>query len=179
MAAESSYIKNNTHGSITLADATGSPVTLALAYDKGDLAISGLSQFFNEVVFTHRRGKRTSLANGDRRVPTASLSILMGNFIGGSTSAPGTPLEFMTQKNAYSANTSTWKTPPYTFKLTLTIEGTSFGDSADETVVLNDCLFVGDPSEAVDGNTLSCNLQIFGSIVITNSTGTATYNEIS
>jgi len=177
MAAESSYTKTSQHGSIVLSDATGTPVTLALSYDEGDLAIDGLSEYLNEVVFHQRRGKRTSISNGERKVPTATLTIKCHNLVGSSTSAPGTPLEFMTKKNSYSANTSTWKTVPYTFKLTLTIEGTSFGDAADETVVLNDCFYTGGWGEGMDGNKLSCNLQIFGTIVITNSTGTMTYNE--
>jgi len=180
MAAESSYIKNNTNGSAVLADATGTPVTLTLAFDKGDIAISGLRQKFNEVGIVKRRGKRVSPMWGERTEPSCTLSLFMGNFIGGSNAAPGTPLEFMTFKNAYSANTSTWKTDPASFKLTFTIEGTNFGDSADETVVLNDCILEeGSFQEAADGNTLSCTLKVCGSVVITNSTGTATYNEIS
>jgi len=179
MAAESAYIKTNIHGSIVLADGTGTPVTLALAYDAGDFSIDGLGEYLNEIVFLQRRGKRLSVAVGERKVPTASLTLNVGNLIGGSNAAPGTPLEFMTKKNAYSANTSTWKTgsAPYTFKVTFTIEGTNFGDSADETVVLNDCHFTGGFAEATDGNKLSATLQVFGTIVITNSTGTATYNE--
>lgn len=178
MAAESSYVKNNTNGSVKLSDGTGTPVDLTLDYDKGDIAIAGLRQKLNELVIIKRRGKRVSPAWGSRTEPSCTLSLFCGNLVGGSASAPGTPLEFMTQKNAYSANTSTWKASPYSFKLTLTIEGTSFGDSADETVVLNDCILEeGSWQEAADGNTLSCTLKVCGSIVITNSTGTATYNE--
>ena len=54
MAAESSYIKTNISGTIVLSDGTGTPVTLTLAYERGDLAISPLQEKLNELVTTGR-----------------------------------------------------------------------------------------------------------------------------
>jgi hypothetical protein len=181
MAAVSTYVKNSTMGSVTLADSTGTPVTLALAYDKGDLAISGLGAKLNDVSHIQRRGKHVCSVFGARRYPQVTLSIFVSNLVGGSTSAPGSMLEFVTLLNAYVANTNPQGTGrPAAFKLTYTIEGSNFGDSADETVALASLTLMSmDFAEAIDGNTLTMTCECAGSIVITNSTGVVTLAEIS
>lgn len=180
MAAESSYIKTNTMGSIVLSDATGTPVTLALAYDKGDLSISGLGPKLNEHVKIERRGRFVSNAHGARVYPQVSLSLFVGNQVGSSDTAPGTPLEFLTALGAYDANVSVAGTGrPVTVTITLTIEGTNFGDTADETIVLSNVYCTMAWNEAVEGNTLAITGEVLGSVVFDNATNTVTLAEIS
>ena len=181
MAAVSTYVKNSTMGSIILADSTGTPVTLTLAYDKGDLSITGLGQKLNDVGHVQRRGKHVSSMFGARRYPQVSLSIFVSNLVGGSTAAPGSMLEFVTLLNAYAANTNpAGAGRPAAFKLTYTVEGTNFGDTADETVVLSSLTLMSlDFTESLEGNTLTMQCELAGTVVITNSTGTVTLSEIS
>jgi hypothetical protein len=65
-------------------------------------------------------------------------------------------------------------------KLTLTIEGSNFGDTADETIVMNNVLVETiNFNEAEDGNTISFEGTVLGSVVVTNSTNTVTYSEVA
>ncbi len=180
MAAPSTYVKHNTHGAITLADGTGIPVTLALVYDRGDLKIDGLGQKLNEPVHVTRRGKYVSTAFGARRFPSISFSAWCTNWVGSSTTAPGSVLEFVTGAGAYSANISTLGTGrPMAVKLTLAIEGTNFGDSTDESVVANNVMITSIAwEESETGNVLTFTGEILGTVAITNSTNTVTYAEI-
>lgn len=181
MATPSTYVKNSIHGALSLADGTGTPVTLTVSYDKGDLQLSGLGAVLNDLVHVTRRGKYVSSAHGARRFPTVSFSAFTTNFVGSSTTAPGSLLEFLTGKGAYSANISTLGSGrPMAVKLTLTIEGSNFGDSADETVVMNNVLVETiNFNEAEDGNTLAFEGTVLGTVVVTNSTNTVTYSEVS
>lgn len=181
MAAESTYVKANTHGSITLADSTGTPVTKTLAYDKGDISISGLRGKLNAINHVQRRGKYVSSHHGERTFPGVSFSCFLPNIVGSSASAPGSVLEFLTMLGAYSGNTNPLGTGrPAACKLTLTIEGTNFGDTADETVVLSSLVITElSIQEAVDGNTISVTGEVVGTVVITNNTNTVTLSEIS
>ena len=56
MAADSSFVKTNVSGKLTLADGTGTPVTLELAFDRGDLTVGPIKEVLNEDVAIERRG---------------------------------------------------------------------------------------------------------------------------
>lgn len=180
MAAESSYIKTATMGTLRIADGTGTPVTLDMAYDKGDLSISGLAPKLNEHVKIERRGRFVSNAYGARVYPQVSFSCFVGNLAGSSTSAPGTPLEILTALGCYNANISVAGTGrPVTVSLRLTIEGTNFGDAADETVTLNNVFCTMAFNEAMDGHTLAITGECLGSVVIVNSVNSVTLSQIA
>ena len=180
MAAESSFWKNNLQGTIQLIDGTGTPVTLSMSTDRGDLKVSNLSAKLNAPVPMTRRGKFGSLNRGERLFIGVSLTAWVGNLVGSSTSAPGTPFEFVTKSGAYSANVSTLgANREYTFDLKLTLEGTNFGDTADETLTIEDVVATCEWSEAIDGNVLSINGQGLGSVVHVNSTNTVTLSQTS
>lgn len=181
MAAPSTYVKNAIHGALSLSDGTGTPVTLTVSYDKGDLQLNGLGAVLNDLVHISRRGKYVSSAHGARRYPTVSFSMFATNVVGSSSSAPGSVTEFLTGKGAYSANISTLGSGrPMAVKLTLTIEGSNFGDTADETIVMNNVLVETiNFNEAEDGNTISFEGTVLGSVVVTNSTNIVTYSEVA
>jgi hypothetical protein len=180
MAAESTFLKNNVLGSMQLLDGTGSPVSLALLYDRGDIKCTNLSQTLNELVKFIRRGRFVSAAHGERMIPVLTYSSFVGNTVGSTGTAPGTPWEFLTRKGAYAANVSTLGANRlYTVDVRLTIEGTNYGDTADETITFEDCYFTGEFGEAVTGNTLSFSAEVLGSIVHVNNTNTVTYSQIA
>jgi hypothetical protein len=182
MAAESTMLKNNVHGSMQLLDGTGTPVTLSLSYDKGNLKCGPLAQVLNELVKMERRGRRAGVgaAFGNRIWPTLSWSSLFGNVVGASAVAPGTPWEFLTKKGAYSANVSTLgaNAQVYTVDIKLTIEGTNYGDTSDETITFEDVYVTSELGEDVSGNELAFTAEVLGSIVA-NSTNTITYAQVA
>jgi hypothetical protein len=178
MAAPSSYTKTAAMGAISLADGTGTPVTLAVPYTRGDLTVGPLGARLNEVVKIEARGDFISAAYGNRIYPQLSFSAWLPNVVGSSTSAPGTLAEFVAGLGAYSANVSTLGSGhPMAVKITLTIEGTSFGDTADETIACDDCICSVSITEGMEGNTISVTAEVLGTIVVTNSTGTITYQQ--
>lgn len=180
MAAESTQIKVATDGALVLADGTGTPVTLALSYYDGDFQMDAVGQYLNEEVIISTNGRFKTLARGDRRPIGFSFTVFVGSVVGGTSSAPGTPLEFITGKGAYSANVSTLgANRNMTVDVRLSIEGTAFGDSADQTLTLEDCVCKGALSSSKDGFKLSISGTCLGSLVIVNNTNTVTISEIS
>ena len=161
--AVSSIVKSAIDGTITLSDGTGTPVTLALSFDLGDLSITGLSQRLNEVVAVQRRGKLASIRHGARTFPQLTFSAYITSYTG-VTSAPGSIMDFVTGTGVYSANTSTSSGDVFTCDVTFDIEGTDLGDSADGQIVVADVHFAFDLSEATDGNTVSLTGTIYGSV---------------
>lgn len=180
MAAPSSYVKTAVMGSLTVLDGTGSPVSLVVPYTRGDLSIGPLGPKLNEPVKIGARGKHLSVAYGARVYPTVSFSAWLPNITGTDAVAPGTLMEFLAGLGAYSANISTSGTgAPMTIDLKWTIEGTNFGDTADETITANDVFCTVTITEAMEGNSVAISGEILGPIVTANSSGTITYAQIS
>jgi hypothetical protein len=180
MAVPSTYVKNNTMGRVTLLDGTGTPITLDLSYERGDLSIDGLRARLNEVVKMTARGRLVSVAYGERMFPTLSFTAWLPNVVGATAVAPGAMAEFMTGLGAYAGNVSTLGVNrPYTGDLRWTIEGTVFSDSADEQVTAEDVMFSFGLTEAQEGNTLSISGEILGRVVVVNGSNTVIYQQIS
>lgn len=178
MAAPSSYIKTAALGSLTLSDGTGTPVTLVVPYTRGDLTIGPLPPKLNELVKIEARGDFISAAYGARVYPQIAFSAWLPNVVGSDTTAPGTLAEFAAGLGAYAANISALGSGhPMAVNVTWTVEGSNFGDSADETVVCNKVFLVVNIAEGMEGNTISVTGEVLGTVVVTNSTGTITYQQ--
>lgn len=162
--AISDFVKNSCHGSLTLADGTGTPVTLPVLYDLGDIAVTGLSgPRLNEVQDFERRGKYISSAYAGRRYPTFTMSAYL---TGEGASAPGSLQAFLFQGTPYTANISTLGSGRvYAVKATLTIEGTDFNDAADWSTIFNNCVPTDTGfGEAMDGDKFTFSLSVKGAI---------------
>lgn len=180
MAAPSTQPKNSYKGTITFSDGTGTPVTLAVVFTKGDTTLPELRQYLNEDVIISARSRFIGLSTGAPNYPQVSFSAFCGNLVGSSTSAPGSPMEFAHGKGAYAANVPTiGASRLMTIDVAISIEGTDWGDGADETITLEDCRVGVAWAEAQDGNTLSFTCVVLGSIIIANSTNTVTYSQRS
>lgn len=171
--------KNFAGGVLRLSDATGTPVTLTALMMQGDYSLGPLGQDLNEDVVMSSRTRFIGLGVGAPRYPELSVSCYVGNLVGSATSGTGTMLEFVTGKGAYSANVSTLgANRRMTCDVRLTIEGTNWGDSADETIDAEDCRFQANFTEAGDGNKLEFTAQVLGAVVITNDANTVTYQQL-
>ena len=181
MAAESSYVKTNTMGTLTILD--GGAVTLALLYDRGDVQIGTLKARLNAVKAIERRGKWVSDAYAERVYPAFSFSCYVGNIVGGTAIAPGTPAEMLTGLGAYAANTNVQgigANRPWAVNARLAWTGASFGDSANETCTVNNLADIAMSfAEAADGNVLSITGSIRTSVVVVNGTNTVTFQQIA
>lgn len=178
MGASSAQIKNFVKGSVRFADGTGTPVTLVVPCDQGNYALTGLSAKLNQPIKVESRGRFKSLIRGPRIYPQFSLMAYVGNLIGATTSAPGSELEMLFGKGAYSANISTLgASREMTIDVRLTVEGTDWGDTADETIDLEDVICSIDFNESGEGNTISITGEVLGAVVFTNSVNTVTLQQ--
>ena len=164
--AASTFIKNFTHGSLGLADGTGTPVTLTVACDQGDVSIAGLGETQREVAKYEARGVLKSVAHTGRTYPSGSFTAMMADF--SEASGTGTLADFVLKQAAYSANASTLgaNAAVYAIDITLTIEGTDFGDANDHTAVMTDCVCTLDFAEG-DPNVFTLNYECLGTVTLT------------
>lgn len=180
MAAPSTSPKNFLAAVLRLSDGTGSPVTLVALMQKGDYAIGPLRQKLNEDMVISSLTLVIGLVPGAPLIPQLSWSCYVGNLVGSSATAPGSALEFVTGLGAYSANISTrGASQLMTVDTRLTVEGTAWGDTADETIDAEDCRYSADYALSADGNTASFSAQVLGSVVVTNSTNVVTFAQAS
>jgi hypothetical protein len=168
--AISDFAKTAKHGRIVLTDGTGTPVSLSVAYDKGDVAFSGLAgEDLNESVDIEARGAYISTAAGARRYPQVTFTAYL---TGEGASAPGSVQAFLLKQAPYTANISTLGSGRrYAVNFRLIVEGTDFGDAADWDTVFHDCVPIDTSfSESMDGDsfsfTLSCKGEITGSLAL-------------
>ena len=161
----STVIKHLYDGAIKLTDGTGTPVTLTIPFTVGDLKLSGLAETQKNVVAYEARGTLASLRHTSRTYPTGSFSFQIADY---SDATNLTAIDFLRQTGAYNANLSTLGTASdvYTLDITLTVEGTNFGDGSDHTIVLEDCHCTLDPSEG-EPNSVSVNFTVYGNVTFT------------
>ena len=162
--AVSTVIKHFTDGTIELADGTGTPVTLTVPFSQGDFSLSGVQESQKSVSVYQSRGTLHSLRLGEKTFVTGSFSAMLADV---SDSSAGNLLDFIRKTNAYSANESTLSSGDvYAIKITLTIAGSSLGDSADHTIVLDDCVTTADVSEG-EPNSISISFTSYADPVMT------------
>lgn len=157
--AVSSVIKNFTDGKVTLTDATGVPIVCEATFSNGDFGVSGLSDKWNDVTAYESRGVFNVLRYGNRTYPSGSFSVKIAEFTNASTNVI---TDAIIKNGAWSSAVSTYGTGlPYLLKLTFTMEGTDFGDSADHSAVFTNCRCTVDISEG-DPNTATVNWVCYG-----------------
>ena len=163
--AISSVVKNFTSGTITLSDDTGSPITLTVAYESGDFALSGVMQGQKEVAMYLDRGDFGSLRKTNFTPATFSFTAHMTDISDGTNK---TLPDAVNKTGAFAAGVSTLGAGadvPWTLDLLWTIEGTDSGDVADHTVTMTDCHLKIDMSEG-DPNSFSISGTVYGSITL-------------
>lgn len=171
--AKSTYVKNFTHGTVTLiGGATPTPLELELECDNGDISVSGLVDGLHEIIKYERRGRLKSVARGTRVYPSGSLTAMFSQFTDATT---GCISDFLSIKagSAFAARVGTMGAAPKpdTIDIKIQIEGTDFGDDFDHTFTMEDCRVSLDWSEG-DPDTWSLSWEILGAI-----TGDVAYSQ--
>lgn len=164
--AASTVIKHLYDGSITVEDGTTpTAVSLSIPFTQGDFGASGLAAALREIAKYETRGTFHSARYTSRRYPSGSFTCMLADLSDGTD---GTLVDFGMQQASYSGNVSTFGADAevYAVKLTLTIDGTSHGDSAHHTIVLDDCTLVIDVAEG-EPNLVTVNYECLGTVTMT------------
>jgi hypothetical protein len=132
----SSVVKNFRDGTLTLEDATVGALTVQ--YENGDFSAEGFNQGEYEVVAYLDRGEMGSLRKTSRKFPTFTFTAQLTDV---SDATNKNLIDIVRKAGAYAAGTSQSgaSADVWTLKVTLTIEGTNYGDASDHTVVLQEC----------------------------------------
>jgi hypothetical protein len=163
--AASTVIKNFRDGTLVFADNTGSPLTLPIVYEAGDFSIDNLNEGLVETTAYLDRGEFATLRKTNRVFPSFSFSAHMTDL---SDNSDKLLYDLARKTGTFSAAVSTLgaNADAMTYKLTFTVEGTNFGDSADHTMILNDCRITLSFSEG-DPNSFSVAGIVYGTITAT------------
>lgn len=163
--AHSTVVKNFRDGTLSVADGAGSPAAHTVAFEAGDFSVSGLMANQKEVTTYLDRGDLGSVRYTNQTFPSGSFSL---HFTDLTDAGYSTLADLLLKKGSHASAVSTLgaNAEVYAVKLTLTIEGTDHGDSADHTIVLDDCTCSVDFAEG-DPNSLSVSFTCYGTITLT------------
>jgi len=163
--AQSTVIKNFRDGTLLFADNTGTPLTLPIQYEAGDFSIDNLNEGLVETTAYLDRGEFATLRKTNRVFPSFSFTAHMTDL---SDATDKLLYDLARKTGAFGSAVSTLgaNADAMTYKLTFTVEGTNFGDSADHTMILNDCRITLSFSEG-DPNSFSVAGIVYGTITAT------------
>ena len=162
--AVSTVVKNHRDGTQTIED--GAALSLAVPFDLGDIALSGLMEGQKEVAKYLSRGDLASVRYTNQTFPTISWSCLMTDV----SDAASYVTDACLRRGAWAAATSTYSSATgavYTVKLTWAIEGTELGDGADHSIVLDDVRITSVDATEGDPNSYKFSGEVLGSITLT------------
>ena len=162
----SSIVKNFRGGTILMQDGTATPITLTVAYESGDFALSGIMQGQMEVAMYLDRGDLGSLRKTSFVPATFSFTAHMTEI---SDATNRNLMDIVGKTGAFSAGVSTFGAATdavWTIDITWTIEGTDAGDASDHVVALAKCHCKIDAKEG-DPNSFSISGTVYGGITLT------------
>lgn len=161
--ASSNVIKNLQDGTIVIKDGTGTPIsTGTIKFDNADFSLDRLKFKLQETVAYQHRGVLSYVRHTTRFFPTFTFSCAMSDF----TNAAAGPLPDAVLKNglfASAVSTLGASAAVMTYDVTVTEEGTNFGDSADHSFTLEDCELEMSYQQG-DPNTFTCKGTVYGAI---------------
>ena len=163
--AASTVIKNFRDGTLIFADnTTPTPLSVTVTLEGGDFSLTGLNQLNTEATTYLDRGELGSVRLTSRSFPSFSVSCHMADL---SDATDKLIFDAINKTGAFSAALSTIPgSDVYGLKITLTIEGTNFGDTSDHVIIMNGCHCTIDFSEG-DPNTFSISGTVYGAIITT------------
>ena len=162
--AYSTLPKTRRDGVITLKDGTGTPVTLEVAYEEGNLTFD-TPKAAQTVI--RDRGTISTVRKGDDE-PTASgsFSAFFRQFTDGSEA--GSILDFINQTGNYSSNISTGSSGTpfvefYCIDIVYECDAQSLGDDAATSATLTKCVCTASFTEG-DPSSFTLNFTSYGAL---------------
>lgn len=158
-------------GTLTLIDATGTPLELVVRFANGDFSFDGVKNSLRETVAVMGRGKLRSLRKGAPVQPTLSFSAHVTDF---SETGTGTMHDWMSKTTGtpFASRVSTTAAigDVDTCHVKFTMEGTSYGDGADHVLMFKDVELEMTFGENEDGNAFTMSGTVWGDITNGSST---------
>lgn len=168
--AYSTLPKTRRDGVITLSDATGTPVTLEIAYEEGNVTFD-TPKAAQTVI--RDRGTITTVRKGDDEPSaTGSFSAYFRQFTDGAEA--GSILDFINKTGFYSSNVSTGNsgTPYvefYCVDIQYQVDATSLTDTETHEATLSKCVCTASFTEG-DPSSFTINFTCYGGVSYTAST---------
>lgn len=162
----SSVIKNFRDGTLLFNDGTTpTPLSLTVQYEAGDFSIDGLNEGLVETTAYLDRGVFATLRKTTASFPSFTFSAHLTDV---SDATNPTIYDLARKSGVFASAVSTLgaNADALTYKLTFTIEGNNFGDSADHTLVLNDCRITVSIAEG-DPNSFTVSGIVYGAVTAT------------
>ena len=159
--AASVAVKVKRDGVLTLTD--GAAASYTVAYENGNVSFDGGAKASRVVIMD--RGTIVGLRKGDDPVPTLTFDVHMRDFTDGSALSL---INFLDKTGAASGQTSVGGSAyeQYMIDVTLTIEGTDLGDTADHSAKANTCLCTWSFAEG-DPDTISVSCEVYEGFTFT------------
>jgi hypothetical protein len=125
-------------GTITIEDATGTPISLTVQYEDGDFSCDGWKEDHSADVVVRDRRRIYAVRKGDEEPMTFSFTAHATDMADGTEK---TILDAVMKTGAFASGVSTWgaNADVWTLKVTWTGEQTDFGGGADSTIVFDYC----------------------------------------
>ena len=163
--AASTVIKNFRDAVIKVEDGTTpTPLLVTISLEAGDFSLTGMTEALTDVTTYLDRGELGSVRKTNRSFPTFSLTCHMADL---SDATDKLIWDAINKTGAFASAVSTISgSDVYGLKVTITIEGTNFGDAADHVIILNGSHMSIDFSEG-DPNSFSINGTVYGTITAT------------
>jgi len=166
--AYSTVPKTRRDGSITLIDGTGSPVTLVVAYEDGNLSLNSPNTYSSTVI--KDRGDTSTVRKGDDQQISGTFSFHLRQFTEPAAVA-GSIIDFLTKAGGYSSNISAGAGAPYVEQYCINIkyiaDGVAVGDALTSEVVLGKCVIDSYDVTEGDPTSVSISFTCFGGSTIT------------
>lgn len=161
--AESTQPKNWTMGTLTIT--AGSLSAYTVAVEQGNLAISGMAAAMKEAILVEDRGVFSTLITGKQMYPKVTFSGYLRDL---TDVTDVTLVGICLRLGAHAAATSSLgANRPYTTDFLWTMDGTSQGDVANHTMLLEDVRWEDVSFSEGDINTVTMTGTAYGTITIT------------
>lgn len=137
-------------GTLTFADATGTPITFAVVYEDGDFSMSGFEEGDSEVEIFFDRGEPYSARKVSKKVQEFSFTAHLVAL----TDSAGNLLDVVRFAGAFASAVSTSgainaRGDAKTLQLTWSVERSDYGGTSDDTLVMKYCRITADIQEGV------------------------------
>jgi len=152
---------------ITLKDATGTPVTLEIEFEEGNFTFTPTK---SEQVVIYDRHTISNVRKGpDQATASGSFTLYLRQFTDGSEA--GSAIDFVNQDGFYSSNVSTGNTgtprvEEYSIDIEFDVVGSSLGDDDNHKATLTKCICDIVITDA-DPMTLQINFVSYGALSYT------------
>ena len=164
--AISSVAKNFRDGTITIEDATSTPIECVVQYENGDFSLSNLKQSGKEVNKYEDRGDFFSARRTNTAYPALSFTAIFTDLSDGTEK---TLVDACLKQGAFAAGVSTLgaNADVWSLKLTFSVNGTSFGDPSNHIIVCNDVVINDVSISEGDPDSFSISGEVLGAVTMT------------